>query len=609
MKFISLETLKGLPSYFGRLDVSKHNGSTNLLLFLVLKRMGVNPVKNTRSLRTGRGGSAEPEREASSGAAEKALFELTAMFNPIEEEGKKCTAVFPLGIRDGNSLNRKNFYNRASDFNALVGRISDSLTNASFLKNILLMDEEEKYIKFVPDYLEKVKSELKGHKISIENLVAWTVRFKCFVTENTFSDDELRNAAILSFLEEYHITKEEFSACFSFDDTSVKFAAEGVSAVVFRSLFRYAEGCEPQTSRLDNAATGVLEAHTISESLIKEKLSPLETRPLDEPSILALLPETEKAPEVIYETGCTSDFSRNRIIFGAPGTGKSYRLAEQARILLGENREPVRVTFHPEYSYFSFVGSYKPVMKEREGCEEIGYDFVPGPFMEALAEALKEAKQSKSRPHLIIIEEINRARAASVFGDLFQLLDRDSSGVSEFSLRMPKEIRQFLKKSLDCDFTNLRLPDNLFIWATMNSADQGVFPLDTAFKRRWDFEYIGVDENEEALPELFVNLPSGLISWKEMRKYINQRLEDIGANEDKLLGPFFISHNKLNKIKEADPAKVTSLFIEEFKSKVLSYLFEDAARLHRPDFFRGSKSNRFSSICADFERNGLKIFG
>jgi len=176
-----------------------------------------------------------------------------------------------------------------------------------------------------------------------------------------------------------------------------------------------------------------------------------------------------------------SHFSHNRIIYGAPGTGKSYLLKHQV-----SGDYVFRVTFNPEYSYGDFVGSLRPSMKE----DKIIYSINRGPFLKALIASV-EAKQKQKNVYLII-EELNRANVASVFGDIFQLLDRDERGKSEFGINLGDELEKELKKEEffdqdeDADGECLvKLPENLFIWATMNSADQGVFPLDTAFKRRW----------------------------------------------------------------------------------------------------------------------------
>lgn len=321
---------------------------------------------------------------------------------------------------------------------------------------------------------------------------------------------------------------------------------------------------------------------------------------------------SSKMKESLWQNGSLlkTEYKRNRIIFGAPGTGKSYLLNSDASKLLKDTEvKAVRVTFHPEYSYFNFVGSYKPVMLP--SCDpddpKIGYKFVPGPFTEVLVNALRDCQADTKRPHLLIIEEINRARVASVFGDIFQLLDRNAEGFSEYEIQTSLELRDYLKEQLGVDMPTLSLPDNLFIWATMNSADQGVFPMDTAFKRRWSFEYIGIDENDGNM-EIELALPSGVVTWNQVRKAINAHLEEHGINEDKLIGPHFIPKSAFG-LNENGQVNDINDFITIFKDKVIMYIFDDAARHVRRKIFAGVSNVRYSEICKMFDQKGLQIFG
>ena len=286
--------------------------------------------------------------------------------------------------------------------------------------------------------------------------------------------------------------------------------------------------------------------------------------------------------------------AHNRIVFGAPGTGKSYKINKEIK----ENnlkKLSKRVTFHPNYTYSQFVGSYKPVSKvsveNNEKKEIVAYEFVAGPFLNVLIEALKD--ENKGIPHVLVIEEINRANPAGVFGDVFQLLDRNSDGKSTYTINMPTEMKKFVNKELGFDSNNyideLYIPNNMYIWATMNSADQGVYPMDSAFKRRWSFEYIGIDKNEEKLKGKeyeFISLKDkdntySLYEWNTVRKAINKKLKVDGkVNEDKLLGPFFLSKTELLRCKENQEE-----FDEIFKSKVLMYLYEDILKHKKIDFF------------------------
>lgn len=321
----------------------------------------------------------------------------------------------------------------------------------------------------------------------------------------------------------------------------------------------------------------------------------------------------EKA--INFYTKVQSSFERNRIIFGAPGTGKSFNLNKDAKELLKDDYDNnlERITFHPDYSYANFVGTYKPVPVKNDGKDSITYAYVPGPFMRIYVEALRNSRTDRVKPFLLLIEEINRANVAAVFGDIFQLLDRDSNNVSEYPIHASEDIKNYLACELGgkpADYCRLRIPDNMFIWASMNSADQGVFSMDTAFKRRWSFQYLGIDDGDKDVSGKYVSLggkEKQEIEWNQLRKAINEFLANENINEDKQLGPYFISkHCLISANNKFDSDK----FCEVFKNKVLMYLFEDAARQKRPKLFANSKygHTRYSKICEAFDEQGVEIF-
>lgn len=275
-----------------------------------------------------------------------------------------------------------------------------------------------------------------------------------------------------------------------------------------------------------------------------------------------------------------------------------------------------RVTFHPNYSYAQFVGTYKPIQNP-ENLNEIRYEYIPGPFIRTFIQAKKTDQNV-----LLLIEEINRANVAAVFGDIFQLLDRDVNGNSEYPITTSEDLRKFLAKPENLggspeDYTTISIPSNMYIWATMNSADQGVLPMDAAFKRRWEFEYINIDDGAGELNGVTIPIPNGKnaddsikyvsIEWNTIRTAINEQLKKVsGVNEDKLLGPFFIG----DKTKIENAAKNPEQFCKSFKSKVLMYLFEDVVKMQPGELFDSKEgiNIHYSDICKDFDSKGLKIF-
>lgn len=274
------------------------------------------------------------------------------------------------------------------------------------------------------------------------------------------------------------------------------------------------------------------------------------------------------------------------IISGCPGSGKSA-LAERSAL----GALVVRTQFHSETTTATFVGSYRPAPIYEptpdlvdlsgapfgRGRPLIDYRFVPGPALVAAAAAVADP----DRPVVLLIEELNRGNAAAVFGELFQLLDRSDDGWSRYGVTLGAEADSWLhaQNALGADGT-FRFPPNLHLWATMNSGDQGVFPIDTAFRRRWAYRYLGYAEPcRYANSDQLVRFAGRDLAWDGLRKALNRRLKSLQVVEDRLVGPYFLTPSQLR-----DPAEVLS--------KLLLYLWDDVLRfrqqeLFRPDSFAG----------------------
>lgn len=324
----------------------------------------------------------------------------------------------------------------------------------------------------------------------------------------------------------------------------------------------------------------------------------------------------------------------NWLVSGAPGTGKSYfldreceklifnekTLSEKVEDLVNSDASIVsndekrrtykkqceeekkvyvsRVTFYEDYLYDSFVGCYKPIVDKNDTAiinydgksgdkieSKILYDFVPGPFIEAYVNAKNDAEHN----YVLIIEELNRAKVASVFGDMFQLLDREN-GVSVYYVTPSTELKKYLENNLDdssnCD--EIRLPQNLYIWATMNSADRGVFPIDSAFRRRWSYKWQNVylPRQNGASISFFWNGRIESILFDEFREIINAK---IGDEEDKYIGPYYFSDNELKAIDDCHYNIVSGIQSDNCSnpliSKLLLYLRQDIFRYNPDEIF------------------------
>lgn len=289
--------------------------------------------------------------------------------------------------------------------------------------------------------------------------------------------------------------------------------------------------------------------------------------------------ESEEIEQVISE-------SHQTIYYGAPGTGKSHSVKYETEAWEKKGRV-VRTTFHPDSDYSTFVGAYKPttesmqrydiynkpMTKDGEPVMEqvITYEFVEQAFLQAYIDAWR----NREEPKFLVIEEINRGNCAQIFGDLFQLLDRGDDGYSEYAIRADKDLQKHLSKAFNDveieDYPNVKagkellLPSNLYIRATMNTSDQSLFPIDSAFKRRWDWKYVPIAKGNDNGVELnwMIKVGDDKYDWWTFVKTINKHVFDMTNSEDKQLGFFFCK------------AKDNTISAEAFVGKVIFYLWND----------------------------------
>ena len=321
-----------------------------------------------------------------------------------------------------------------------------------------------------------------------------------------------------------------------------------------------------------------------------------------------------------------------QIYYGAPGTGKSFEIDKKIK----ENKLcAVRTTFHPDSDYSTFVGAYKPIVEEtevrvvpivvnngislnqNEGSyveKRITYKFVMQSFMKAYLSAWKKMAENPDYPkaQILVIEEINRGNCAQIFGDLFQLLDRTDNGFSTYPIEADADLRQAIceafKDSQDYmlgvdinveyavkDYVSnfgstlsediqegrvLLLPPNLYIWATMNTSDQSLFPIDSAFKRRWEWKYMKIkNEGKEWKIDVKIKNANGeekLVEWWDFIRKVNDIIASMTSSADKQLGYFFCKADKKTPEKASEPNSENDLIsVDTFVSKVLFYLWND----------------------------------
>ena len=297
-----------------------------------------------------------------------------------------------------------------------------------------------------------------------------------------------------------------------------------------------------------------------------------------------------------------SQLSYQQIYYGAPGTGKSHRIKKELKEMNVPNENIFRTTFHPDSDYSSFVGAYKPTMKSVDykykavvgKDEEIAYAFVPQTFIKAYTRAYNKPDENI----YLIIEEINRGNCAQIFGDLFQLLDRDENGVSEYPIKADSDLRTYLEGELGVGHESIKdgelcLPSNLYIWATMNTSDQSLFPIDSAFKRRWDWEYEPIKYKNT---DWVIEIGDNKYSWTSFQRIINDKIFEATNSEDKMLGDYFVKPCN-NVITE-----------KQFINKVLFYLWNDVCKDGDGDIFRteDNKDVKFSDLYNEYGTNTLQ---
>ena len=470
-----------------------------------------------------------------------------------------------------------------------------------FLDNVFYMNEytgnygsSEMYVKFSKMWIDYVHEKFLGkHCVNLYDVIAFIYKSKCYNQPPTL------NQLKLEFCREFHITVDVLNLWF---DCSPKEIQYDERTYLFDGI--------KKTLSLNGASMSMDRPFFVAARAGELSRAPfLQTLYAGRDSIKCLLMLKENIDDYYPQNNLktskklkmTNIKNLQQIFFGAPGTGKSYEINE-----LTNGGSVIRTTFHPDSDYSTFVGAYKPVMEETpvygaQGVEvakekRITYSYVKQAFLKAYLGAWqKYAKGGETaEPQFLVIEEINRGNCAQIFGDLFQLLDRSDNGFSTYPIEADSDLQNEIKKAfaeggeyaiengLDVDdavdgYTSnygetlsddikngrvLLLPNNLYIWATMNTSDQSLFPIDSAFKRRWDWRYVKIADAGKGWK---IKCGTEYCDWWTFVEEINKKIAKETSSDDKKLGYFFCKPDKNgNTISE-----------DKFVGKVLFYLWND----------------------------------
>ena len=401
---------------------------------------------------------------------------------------------------------------------------------------------------------------------NIFDVVSWAYRRKAF------PDNATKEDIINEFSNDFNISYSMIKDSFNTKPKTINFSQSLYPESTLKSLL-YAKGVDVSRNNIDAKKGGVVASPgEISRGPFVQTLY----AGLDITDYVLILQSNYNSLYGVSSTiGLKSKESIDplqKIYFGTPGSGKSWTIKKEYEMIkLGEDyvydeektKRVIRTTFHPDTDYASFVGCYKPI-KDEEDEKKIVYEFVPQAFTDAYVAAWSDLEH----PYYLIIEEINRGNCAQIFGDLFQLLDRNKDGYSEYPIKADHDLRDYLEEKLPDDSEGIKdgklcLPPNLSLIASMNTSDQSLFPMDSAFKRRWSWEYVPIDYNNEKSGAFTITIDGEEHNWHEFLKAVNEKIKAVTSSEDKQMGNFFIK-NSINE--------------KEFCDKVMFYLWSEVGK-------------------------------
>ena len=442
------------------------------------------------------------------------------------------------------------------------------------------------YVKFSTQWQSFITKQSKGLP-NIYDIIVWAYR------KESFPDNLTNDYLLKRFAEDFHFDLKNCESLFSAQERDIEYndvlykESELLSAINTTLNLNLGENITAESDSV-KASVGELSRGPFIQTLYAA-LDATEYFLISQVNFDEIYP----FGRAVYKTESPTDLPLQQIYYGTPGSGKSHKVKDKVEAAYPDKDERekyvFRTTFHPDSDYASFVGCYKPQMKDGA----ITYEFVPQAFTKAYVQAWNEPEKQI----YLIVEEINRGNCAQIFGDLFQLLDR-KNGVSEYPIDADEDLRQYLEKELNeagkAGIANgkIKLPANLNILATMNTSDQSLFPMDSAFKRRWNWECVPIDYNNPQSSEFRITIGDQNYKWLDFLKNVNTHIFNTTGSEDKQMGNFFIDSNVDER---------------QFVNKVMFYLWNDVCKDEvgtKNNFFR-NYTNAEKDESVEFSFNDL----
>lgn len=455
-----------------------------------------------------------------------------------------------------NSINKNQIIKQGVTYRVNTKKVSEKLQDLFNFGSNKDFKDSSIYIRFSKFWVDKVGEQLLNSKPNILDVAIF------FLRNQTFQDDITERKLVSIFLNEIKISEQDSRNIFNIQISDNYIPLENYTNAQFFSELKTKMNINSIRTTLTFESPFTIQSHPGELSR-----APFIQTLYSGTKIQELLLYTNFDIDEYYLTSkqvpdYNSKIGTNTIFYGAPGTGKSYEVDKLVENIPENQKE--RITFHPEFDYNSFIGGYKPITID----DNIKYRFVPQSFTNIYVKAWKS---DLTIPFYLIIEEINRGNCAEIFGDLFQLLDRNSN----YRISPSEELRLHLIEKLGLDNGGIKdgkmiLPPNLNLIATMNTSDQSLFPMDSAFKRRWDWKYIPINYDRDILINKSANYivkinEVNTFKWLDFIEKVNKEYIKSNPNlgQDKCIGNYFIK-----------PVFHT-ITIEEFINKALFYLWID----------------------------------